>query len=130
MSKAVKLNYWRPEEQQVYLEFLKEHMPMITSVAYRKAQRIFKKISMRLGTRSPIQVKSHHQKLEEKFKTIPRIISYVQDCLKAAGKDRNISECCSDESISTEQEPMIEGISVNDACLQVEMGHCIEIPHY
>ena len=53
-------------------------MPMITSTEYRKKLRIFKKISTILGTRTPIQVKSHHQKLEDKYKTIPKIIDHLQ----------------------------------------------------
>ena len=53
-------------------------MPMITSTEYRKKLRLFKKISTILGTRTPIQVKSHHQKLEDKYKTIPKIIDHLQ----------------------------------------------------
>jgi hypothetical protein len=52
-------------------------MPKITSSKYRKQQRIFKKISVILGTRTPVQVKSHHQKLEDKHKTIPKIIEHL-----------------------------------------------------
>lgn len=57
-------------------------MPMILNSEYRKRQRIFKKIASRLKNRTPVQVKSHHQKLEDKFKTIPKIINYVEKKLE------------------------------------------------
>jgi hypothetical protein len=52
-------------------------MPMITFPEYRKANQVFQKISILLGTRSPIQVKSHHQKLEQKYHKIPKIIAHL-----------------------------------------------------
>lgn len=75
--KSFNYNYWSLEEQTTYRNFLVQHMPMITSTEYRKKQRIFKKISSILGTRTPIQVKSHHQKLEDKYKSIPKIIDHL-----------------------------------------------------
>lgn len=87
MTKSSNYNYWTKEEQTIYLNFLVEHMPMINSTEYRKKLRIFKKISTILGTRTPIQVKSHHQKLEDKFKTIPKIIDHLQNSIFRNHKD-------------------------------------------
>ena len=50
---------------------------MIMSTEYRRKNRIFKEIALSLRTRTAVQVKSHHQKLEEKLMTIPKIIEYL-----------------------------------------------------
>lgn len=86
------MNYWSDEEQGLYLTFLKDHMPMITSPDYRKKQRIFKKISSLLGTRTPIQVKSHHQKLESKFKNVSKIIAHLEKELNLIKEERETEE--------------------------------------
>lgn len=59
---------------------------MITSSSYRKNQKVFKKISNLVGTRTAIQAKSHHQKLEDKFIKIHKIIAYLEKKLKIIKK--------------------------------------------
>lgn len=39
--------------------------------------KFYVRISQLLTTRSSIQVKSHHQKMLDKYKSIPRIIEYI-----------------------------------------------------
>jgi hypothetical protein len=55
-------------------------MPYVTDAEFRKNARIFKKISTLLGTRTPIQVKTHHQKMMAKYKSIPTLLSRYAAC--------------------------------------------------
>jgi hypothetical protein len=52
----------------------------------RKANKVFKRISELVGTRTAVQVKSHHQKLEKKYETINNIIYHVNLYIKKALK--------------------------------------------
>jgi hypothetical protein len=74
IEKPTNYNYWSIEEQTIYLRFLVENAAEISGNGSRRKLRMFKKISTLLGTRTPKQVKSHHQKLEDKFKSIQKII--------------------------------------------------------
>lgn len=56
------------------MTFLKENLHIIGTFAQRKSFRPYQKISMLMKTRSPQQVKSHHQKLLLKFGKIETII--------------------------------------------------------
>ncbi|CAD8195920.1 unnamed protein product [Paramecium pentaurelia] len=55
--------HWSSLEHQVYVEFLKLHYnTTMQSQQNRKNNKIFKLMSMTIGTRSPSQCRSHHQK--------------------------------------------------------------------
>ena len=73
-KKRYKVTYWTPREESQYIEYLKSNMPMVASPEFRKNARIFKKISTILGSRTPIQVKTHHQKMIAKYHTISALI--------------------------------------------------------
>jgi hypothetical protein len=48
----------------------------------RKSHRVFKIISKSVQTRNSVQVKSHHQKLEDKYHNISGIIYNLESYLK------------------------------------------------
>ncbi|CAK63867.1 unnamed protein product (macronuclear) [Paramecium tetraurelia] len=55
--------HWSTQEHQVYVEFLKQHHnTTMQNQQNRKNNKIFKLMSMTIGTRSPSQCRSHHQK--------------------------------------------------------------------
>ncbi|CAD8066600.1 unnamed protein product [Paramecium primaurelia] len=55
--------HWTPEEHQIYEEFLeKHHATTMQNQQNRKNNKIFKLMSEIIGTRSPSQCRSHHQK--------------------------------------------------------------------
>ncbi|CAK70674.1 unnamed protein product (macronuclear) [Paramecium tetraurelia] len=55
--------HWTPEEHQTYVEFLQNHQTQsISSQENKKNNKIFKLMSQTIGTRSPSQCRSHHQK--------------------------------------------------------------------
>lgn len=111
------MNYWSDEEQGLYLAFLKQHMPMITSPEYRKKQRIFKKISALLGTRTPIQVKSHHQKLEGKYKNVSKIIAHLEKELRLVKAEKETEEAY---SVSLQGEPSFHEVEIQGDYIVVE----------
>jgi hypothetical protein len=110
------LNYWSDEEQGAYLAFLKQHMPMITTPEYRKKQRIFKGISALLGIRTPIQVKSHHQKLEDKFKSVSKIIAHLEKELRVDKQEKETEETYSQ---TPQAEPPSE-VEISEEYITVE----------
>ncbi|CAD8096194.1 unnamed protein product [Paramecium sonneborni] len=69
INKELELNnkhncgHWTPEEHQTYVEFLeKHHTSTMQNQQNRKNNKIFKLMSEIIGTRSPSQCRSHHQK--------------------------------------------------------------------
>ncbi|CAD8096077.1 unnamed protein product [Paramecium sonneborni] len=69
INKELELNnkhnsgHWTPDEHQTYVEFLeKHHTSTMQNQQNRKNNKIFKLMSEIIGTRSPSQCRSHHQK--------------------------------------------------------------------
>ncbi|CAD8062772.1 unnamed protein product [Paramecium sonneborni] len=56
LSPKKNFGHWTPEEHQKYLRFLQDHTDI------KKNNKIFKSMSDVVGTRSPSQCRSHHQK--------------------------------------------------------------------
>ncbi|CAD8121560.1 unnamed protein product [Paramecium sonneborni] len=55
--------HWTAYEHYIYIEFLKQnHNTTMQNQQNRKNNKIFKLMSMTIGTRSPSQCRSHHQK--------------------------------------------------------------------
>ncbi|CAD8110854.1 unnamed protein product [Paramecium primaurelia] len=55
--------HWTSQEHQIYVEFLEQHHgTSMQSQQNRKNNKIFKLMSQTIGTRSPSQCRSHHQK--------------------------------------------------------------------
>ncbi|CAK62761.1 unnamed protein product (macronuclear) [Paramecium tetraurelia] len=55
--------HWTSQEHQIYVEFLEQHhSTSMQSQQNRKNNKIFKLMSLTIGTRSPSQCRSHHQK--------------------------------------------------------------------
>ncbi|CAK83781.1 unnamed protein product (macronuclear) [Paramecium tetraurelia] len=59
-----KAGHWNQEEHESYLRFLLEN------ANHSKGQRLFKKMSQIIGTRTPSQCRSHHQKFNPSKPTI------------------------------------------------------------
>ncbi|KAM3137059.1 hypothetical protein pb186bvf_010787 [Paramecium bursaria] len=57
-----KSGHWTTLEHQQYLDFLHQTKELIESSNNNKGQRLFKKMSQIIGTRTPSQCRSHHQK--------------------------------------------------------------------
>ncbi|CAD8115655.1 unnamed protein product [Paramecium sonneborni] len=51
-----KSGHWNQDEHESYLRFLQEN------ANHNKGQRLFKRMSQIIGTRTPSQCRSHHQK--------------------------------------------------------------------
>ncbi|CAD8060025.1 unnamed protein product [Paramecium sonneborni] len=58
----IRSGHWTTEEHQLYLDFLYQSQDLIESSQNNKGQRLFKKMSQIIVTRSPSQCRSHHQK--------------------------------------------------------------------
>ena len=56
---------WTEQENMTYLKFLLENSYVFEEPGMRKRKAIFLKMAERLGTRSPDQCRSHHQKVEK-----------------------------------------------------------------
>ncbi|CAK83765.1 unnamed protein product (macronuclear) [Paramecium tetraurelia] len=54
--------HWSEQEHNTYLDFLNMHRTVMESQDQKKTSKIFKLMSETIGTRSPSQCRSHHQK--------------------------------------------------------------------
>ncbi|CAD8112510.1 unnamed protein product [Paramecium sonneborni] len=54
--------HWSESEHQTYIDFLNIHRSVMESQDQKKTSKIFKLMSETIGTRSPSQCRSHHQK--------------------------------------------------------------------
>ncbi|CAD8174725.1 unnamed protein product [Paramecium pentaurelia] len=54
--------HWSESEHQTYIDFLNMHRSVMESQDQKKTSKIFKLMSETIGTRSPSQCRSHHQK--------------------------------------------------------------------
>ncbi|CAD8202709.1 unnamed protein product [Paramecium octaurelia] len=54
--------HWSELEHQTYIDFLNMHRSVMESQDQKKTSKIFKLMSETIGTRSPSQCRSHHQK--------------------------------------------------------------------
>ncbi|CAD8113253.1 unnamed protein product [Paramecium sonneborni] len=54
--------HWSEQEHNTYIDFLNLHRTVMESQDQKKTSKIFKVMSETIGTRSPSQCRSHHQK--------------------------------------------------------------------
>jgi hypothetical protein len=85
---------------------MKQHQEKARKGKCRRS-RIFRELSMILGTKTPVQVKAHHQKLEIKCKDIEGIILYVEAILpQVAAFESQVAEA------EEAEERLIKNVSV------------------
>jgi len=65
-----------------YIVALRKNIKLMRSHKSRKVNKVFKMMSDMIKSRSSVQVKSHHQKLEKKYHNISGIIFNVESQLK------------------------------------------------
>lgn len=66
---------WTSEENQIYVDFLAKYKEGFCTKESRKSKKVFKRLSSIIGTKTPTQCKSHHQKKFKCFHSIKKIIS-------------------------------------------------------
>jgi hypothetical protein len=70
---------WRLPENKAYMQFLQENEELFySSRSQRKAAKINVLMSAAVGTRSPDQCRSHHQKMVKYHQDIPKIIQHIR----------------------------------------------------
>lgn len=73
-----KWSRWSEEQNKMYIKFLKLYQEEFKDDTNLKLTRLYKKMSIFFkGTLTNIQCRSHHQKLLNKYHTIPAIISIL-----------------------------------------------------
>ncbi|CAD8112135.1 unnamed protein product [Paramecium sonneborni] len=73
--------HWSQQEHQTYLDFLQQHKEIMESQDQKKSNKIFKQMSDIIGSRSPSQCRSHHQKFNP-------FIHQVKKRQKGAGRKK------------------------------------------
>lgn len=69
--------HWSDEENKKYVQFLKGFLKLINGDTLQKRKyHLNRMLSKHIGTRSPIQCRSHHQKMMKVYKTPEAIISH------------------------------------------------------
>lgn len=72
-KKYPKMSRWTHEENVLYKRFLRQNSRKFTHNCSKKFLK-FEKMSYEIGSKTPNQCRSHHQKMIIKFKTIQNII--------------------------------------------------------
>lgn len=82
---------WGLEENQVYLAFIQENRDDFTSEQARRRRKVFYRLSKLLKKRTPDQCRSHHQKLQLKFRDdIDRIIEHLAEELRVKAEELGV----------------------------------------
>ncbi|CAD8082627.1 unnamed protein product [Paramecium primaurelia] len=74
----INTGHWSTDEHSTYISFLQQYEDIMTSSMMKKTSKIFKQMSELIGTRTPSQCRSHHQKFNpyalrgENGKRLPR----------------------------------------------------------
>ncbi|CAD8093270.1 unnamed protein product [Paramecium sonneborni] len=74
----INTGHWSTEEHTTYIQFLQQFENIMTCSMMKKTSKIFKQMSELIGTRTPSQCRSHHQKFNpyalrgENGKRLPR----------------------------------------------------------
>jgi hypothetical protein len=81
--KRVTIGSWGAEENRIYLGFLESYKDDFEDEAARRRTTVFNRLSKALRKRTPDQCRSHHQKLQNRFKNnLDRIIEFVRSKIK------------------------------------------------
>lgn len=67
-KRKCKVGEWSYQENQVYLQFMIDNIIEFSTESARRRARVFFRLSKILKRRTPDQCRSHHQKLQIKFK--------------------------------------------------------------
>ena len=70
---------WTPNEEFLYVEFLKNNKDLFADVKERKKSKVFVAMSHHLKKRGPDQCRSHHQKMSIKYGNIDAIIEKITE---------------------------------------------------
>ena len=84
---------WLDEENVKFAIFMTLNKDVFKSKQKRKAEKIFKNVSMFLQSRSPRQCRSHFQKLIKKFGTVFQMKKYYRDLIGHRNFDQILENC-------------------------------------
>ena len=88
-------NCWTSRQTKQYVKFFKENSQFSHRADLRKSKRVFNQLHKFIPTRTPVQIKSHHQKLLLKYKTIDNAIKKLEQMLKNAEEEHFAEKPCS-----------------------------------
>jgi flagellar basal body-associated protein FliL len=70
---------WGLEENKIYLDFLRTYKRDFENEVARRKSTVFNRLSKALRKRTPDQCRSHHQKLQNRFKNnLDEIMEFVR----------------------------------------------------
>ena len=72
-QKQPKISRWTPEENVLYLRFLKHNQDKFTGKCPKKFLK-FERMSFEIESKTPDQCRSHHQKMMMRYKSVENII--------------------------------------------------------
>lgn len=78
-SQRMERGKWSVKEQKLYVRFLEENVLEIKTKLSRKANKIFKKMSEVVQTRTADQCRSHHQKIINYHGQVEEIIRFYSE---------------------------------------------------
>ncbi|CAD8092977.1 unnamed protein product [Paramecium sonneborni] len=103
----INTGHWSAVEHTIYVNFLSQYENIMNSSMMKKTSKIFKQMSELIGTRTPSQCRSHHQKFNpyahrgENGKRLPR-----NERSRAGRKKKNqLTDIAKDEQL-IEQDPV------------------------
>lgn len=81
---------WSELEKTKYRQFLEANSELFDSRFQRKSCKVFCLLEKHIETKTKLQCKSHHQKMMQRFKSIPNIINEIVP--KNEEENKNIEE--------------------------------------
>jgi hypothetical protein len=73
------MGHWLPEENACYLAFLECSEQSFQAKGLRRRDKVFKAMAKTIRTRDPEQCRSHHQKMEKKYKSFEGLLAALRE---------------------------------------------------
>jgi hypothetical protein len=74
-----KTGHWSEEEKLRYLLFIDHHGGRLATRERRRLWRVFRSMASFVGTRRAAQCRSHHEKMEHYYQSLPNIVACLKD---------------------------------------------------
>lgn len=72
------MGHWLPNENAAYLTFLEGNINAFVSKGLRRREKVFKSMARAIRSRDPEQCRSHHQKMEKKYRSFEGLIDALR----------------------------------------------------
>ena len=102
-----KSGHWTNEENKRYHWFLELYNSYFVNKHRRRTEKIFKTMETFIGTREAEQCRSHHQKMEKKYKNFKQILLHLRNLHYATDDHTSVAEDLRSNEVALVDDPLV-----------------------